>query len=147
MPSERAPSTPSADDLRNGRGDEGTPGDAGAGDARGRLAGVQAALVAALVAGAEAPGGFDADRLRIQAASLVAKRRSVVARLRPDAAAAAGSELAADFARYAAERTTPPPGYRADADDFAAWLRARGKMPEPPDRRWFAPLLRWLKTS
>jgi hypothetical protein len=96
------------------------------------LAEAQARVVAALVSGAEPPEGFDAARLRVQAGSLVAKRRSVVARLRPDAARAAGKDLAADFAAYARSRTVPPPGYRADADDFAAWLRAQGKMPAEP---------------
>ncbi|WP_169729351.1 hypothetical protein [Thermoactinospora rubra] len=112
--------------------------------ARRRLAEAQARLVAALVAGAEAPEGFDAERLRVQAASLIAKRRAVVARLRPDAAAAAGPTFAADFAAYAASRATPPAGYRADAADFAAWLQAQGRMPDAPaPRGWRAALGRW----
>jgi hypothetical protein len=105
------------------------------GAARRRLGEAQARVVATLVGGAEPPEGFDAARLRAQAWSLVAKRRGVVARLRPDAARAAGKDLAADFAAYARSRTVPPPGYRADADDFAAWLRAQGKMPAEPVER------------
>ncbi|MFG1703900.1 hypothetical protein ACFLIM_11975 [Nonomuraea sp. M3C6] len=107
-----------------------------------RLAEAQGRLVAALVAGAEPPEGFDPERIRAQASSLVAKRRSVVARLRPDAAAAAGRDLAAEFAAYARSRSAPPPGYRTDADDFAAWLRERGRMPDPPRKpRWWSRLL------
>ncbi|GGT18065.1 hypothetical protein ACFFV7_15090 [Nonomuraea spiralis] len=105
-------------------------------DARARLARAQGRVVASLVAGAPPPEGFDAGRLGVQAAALVAKRRGVVARLRPDAARAAGPALAAEFAAYAAARTVPPPGYRADADDFAAWLGARGLMPAGKPRRW-----------
>jgi hypothetical protein len=117
-------------------------------DSRRRLGAAQEALLAALVAGGEAPAGFDPERLRIQSASLVSKRRGVVARLRPDAASAAGDALAAEFAAYARSRERPPPGYRADADDFAAWLRARGLMPEPPlRRRWRDLLLRRRQTS
>jgi hypothetical protein len=107
-----------------------------------RLAEAQGRVVAALVAGAEPPEGFDGERLRLQAASLIAKRRAVVARLRPDAAEAAGADLAREFAAYARSRTTPPPGYRADADDFAAWLRAQGRMPgQDPRPRWWSRFL------
>ncbi|NUS02672.1 MAG: hypothetical protein HOV97_08895 [Nonomuraea sp.] len=132
----------------------------GGATARRRLAEAQGRVVACLVTGAEAPEGFDRERLRAQAAGLVAKRRAVVARLRPDAAAAAGPRLAEEFAAYARARATPPPGYRADADDFAAWLRARGHLPDtPPDTlrdgpagsgvvsRWWAGLGRVFRGS
>ncbi|GAA0949296.1 hypothetical protein [Nonomuraea longicatena] len=115
-------------------------------DARRRLGAAQEELLSALVAGGEPPEGFDPERLRIQSASLVSKRREVVARLRPDAATAAGGALAAEFAAYARSRERPPPGYRSDADDFAAWLRVRGLMPDPgPHRRWrdLSPGSRW----
>jgi hypothetical protein len=108
-----------------------------------RLAEAQARLVAALVAGGDIPDGFDQERMRAQAASLVAKRRGIVVRIRPDTAMAAGPDLAAEFAAYARSRSAPPPNYRTDADDFAAWLRERGRMPEPPRRkpRWWSRLL------
>ncbi|MFI6712024.1 hypothetical protein ACIBF7_36690 [Nonomuraea sp. NPDC050478] len=108
---------------------------------RRRLAERQGRVVAALVAGGEVPEGFDAERMRVQAWSLVAKRRSVVARLRPDAAAAAGEDLVALFAAYAAERAEPPSGYRADADDFAAWLRRRARTRPAGSRLWWSRLL------
>jgi hypothetical protein len=101
-------------------------------EARRRLAEAQAEVVAALVAGGEAPEGFDRERLGVQAWSLIAKRRAIVARMRPDAVTAVGDDLAAEFAAYARARTSPPPGYHADADDFATWLRDRGRMPDRP---------------
>ncbi|MET9336819.1 hypothetical protein [Nonomuraea sp. NPDC003804] len=104
-------------------------------DVRARLGEAQASVVAALVAGGAPPAGFDQVRLAVQARSLLAKRRGIVARLRPDAAAAAGAALVAEFAAYAAARTEPPARYRADADDFADWLRARGILHDPPPRR------------
>ncbi|MGW6497113.1 hypothetical protein [Nonomuraea angiospora] len=111
-------------------------------ETRRRLAEAQGRVVAALVAGAELPRGFDPERMRAQASSLVAKRRGIVARIRPDAAAAAGPDLPAAFAAYARSRSEPPPGYRADADDFAAWLRERGRLPDPPRRsRWWSRFL------
>ncbi|SDI82418.1 hypothetical protein [Nonomuraea jiangxiensis] len=106
------------------------------------LAEAQGRVVAALVGGAEPPAGFDPERMRAQAASLVSKRRGIVARIRPDVAAAAGADLAAEFAAYARARTAPAPGYRTDADDFAAWLRERGRLPDPPRRpRWWSRFL------
>jgi hypothetical protein len=112
-------------------------------EAQRRLAEAQARLVAALVAGGEIPDGFDRERMRAQTVSLIAKRRGIVARIRPDTAIAAGPELASEFAAYARSRGGPPPNYRTDADDFAAWLRERGRMPDRPRRkpRWWSRLL------
>jgi hypothetical protein len=109
---------------------------------RRRLAEAQGRVVAALVAGAEVPEGFDPERMRAQSISLISKRRAIVARIRPDTAQAAGPDLAAEFAAYARTRATPPPDYRTDADDFAAWLRERGRMPDAPAprRRWWSRL-------
>ncbi|MFF0306752.1 hypothetical protein ACFYSC_04950 [Streptosporangium sp. NPDC004379] len=110
-------------------------------DLRVELARAQAELLAALVAGGEPPRGFDEGRLRIQAASLVSKRRGVVARLRPDLVALLGAGFAAEFDAYARVRPKPPGGSRADARDFAERLRAAGHpLPEPEPhagrRRW-----------
>ncbi|GAA3424779.1 hypothetical protein GCM10018953_19620 [Streptosporangium nondiastaticum] len=113
-------------------------------DPRAELARAQAELLAALVAGGEPPRGFDEGRLRIQAASLVSKRRGVVARIRPDLVALLGAAgFAAEFDAYARGRPKPPGGSRADARDFAERLRAAGHPlpepePEPPaGRRWW----------
>ena len=51
------------------------------------LAARQQALVAALVAGGEPPDGLDADRVRVQATALLAKRARSVARHQAELAA------------------------------------------------------------
>ncbi|WP_329085967.1 hypothetical protein [Streptosporangium sp. NBC_01469] len=115
--------------------------------AREALARAQTALVAALVAGEEAPRGFDRERLRIQEAGLISKRRRTVARLRPDLAALLGDGFAGEFDAYARGRPKPQGGSHADARDFAERLRAAGRLPEesstapasepgPAPRRW-----------
>ncbi|WP_436761674.1 hypothetical protein [Streptosporangium sp. V21-05] len=112
-----------------------TPGGvqgSGGGSAREALARAQEALVAALVAGEEAPRGFDRERLRIQESSLISKRRRTVARLRPDLAALLGDGFAGEFDAYARGRPKPPGGSHADARDFADRLRAAGRLPEEP---------------
>ncbi|MET8335060.1 hypothetical protein ABZV14_38960 [Streptosporangium canum] len=119
----------------------------GAGDvpdgAREALAGAQAVLLAALVAGGAAPPGFDEGRLRIQAASLISKRRGTVARVRPDLVALLGGDFAREFEAYARGRPKPPGGSRADARDFADRLRAAGRLPPEPETAAEAP--RWLR--
>ncbi|GAA3125952.1 hypothetical protein GCM10010466_16050 [Planomonospora alba] len=112
--------------------EEGRPRPPGTDEDRRELARAQAELLAALVAGAGAPAGFDAGRLRIQTASLIAKRRSVVARLRPDLAAALAGDFAEEFAAYARSRPKPPGGYRADAGEFAEHLRRTGRIAAGP---------------
>ncbi|MBB2913417.1 hypothetical protein FHS43_004721 [Streptosporangium becharense] len=100
--------------------------------ARAALADAQAALLASLVAGREAPAGFDRDRLRVQERSLIAKRRRSVARHRPDLVVVLGGDFAREFAGYARGRPRPPGGTHADVRDFADWLRAAGRLPEEP---------------
>ena len=101
-------------------------------DARAALARAQAELLTALVAGGEAPPGFDAERLRIQTAGLVAKRRGAAARLRPDLVMLLGGDFAAEFDAYARGRPRPPGGSHADVRDFAEELRATGRVPDGP---------------
>ncbi|MFC3818899.1 hypothetical protein [Planomonospora venezuelensis] len=107
----------------------GAPGAESVPDPRAELARAQAGLLAALVAGGEAPPGFDGERLRIQENSLIAKRRGTVARLRPDLVRALGDGFAAEFAAYARGRPKPAGGSRADARDFAEALGAAGRLP------------------
>ncbi|GAA0378817.1 hypothetical protein GCM10009530_31800 [Microbispora corallina] len=94
-------------------------------DARASLAAGQAQLLAALVAGGPVPEGFDAERVRVQARSLVAKRSGSVARVAPALARRLGAEFGRLFAEYAATRPKPGEGSRADAAAFADWLAAR----------------------
>ena len=93
--------------------------------AREALAAAQAELVAALVAGGPEPSGFDAERLRIQAQSLIAKRRGGVARALAVFAPELLPELGPHFTAYAEGRPKPSGGSRADAQAFAAWLTQR----------------------
>jgi hypothetical protein len=95
---------------------------------RERLAHAQRELLAALVAGGPDPEGFDPERLGIQRASLIAKRRGLVARSAPDLVARLGGRFTGLFAEYAKGRPKPPGGSRGDARAFAEWL---GMPPEP----------------
>ena len=94
------------------------------------LAARQAELLTALLAGGPVPPGFDASRLRVAAHALHAKRRSVAMRLRPDLV----DELAARFTPLFDEWATGRPrrtgtSFRADMDDFRAWLADGGHLP------------------
>ncbi|GAA1944734.1 hypothetical protein [Amycolatopsis minnesotensis] len=102
---------------------------------RDRLAGQQAELLTALLAGGPSPPGFDENRVHVERKLLRAKRRRVVGYLRPDLPEALGDRFAALFGAYADERPKFA-GTRAreDADAFAAWLVERGELPKP--RRW-----------
>ncbi|RAJ58743.1 hypothetical protein K378_04976 [Streptomyces sp. Amel2xB2] len=139
-----------------------TEGDAGAGGsaARERLGRAQAELLAALVAGASAPDGFDRERLAVQSRALVAKRAGVVAKVAPELPLILGEKTFRTlFHDYA--RTAPMTGgYRRDALDFAAhvldegtagglrarrrlrvwWLERSGPAPLPGGR-----VRRWLR--
>ena len=96
-------------------------------EARRRLAHAQTELLAALLAGAEAPSGFDAQRLRIEAEALRAKRRRVVERLRPDLADTLGERFMELFDAWAvAHPRRDGTGARADAAAFAAWVQQDG---------------------
>ncbi|MBO3752280.1 hypothetical protein J5X84_40005 [Streptosporangiaceae bacterium NEAU-GS5] len=96
---------------------------------RQELAAAQARLVAALVADGPRPPGFDAERLRIQASSLISKRRGGVARalstMAPGVLADLGPDFTAEFAAYAKGRPKPAGGSRADAQAFLAWVHAK----------------------
>ncbi|WP_433386491.1 hypothetical protein [Micromonospora sp. KLBMP9576] len=93
----------------------------------GDLAGRQAALVAALVAGAPAPAGFDPAALAAAGAALLRKRAGEVARHWPLLAAGLGPRWPATFAGWAAGR--PSPGSLRDGWDLARDLRDRGTLP------------------
>jgi hypothetical protein len=88
----------------------------------------QAAVVAALVAGAPAPPGFDPDRVRAAAAALLRKRAGEAAAVWPLLAASAGQGWPAAFGAWAAGR--PPAGALRDGWDFA---RSGAPLPAPAD--------------
>lgn len=84
---------------------------------RENLAAAQAALVAALVADAPPPPGFDTARLTAAARALRRKRAGEVARVWPCLAAGHGSRWASVFTEWA--RGRPARGAWLDGWDFA----------------------------
>ncbi|NIH88216.1 hypothetical protein [Amycolatopsis granulosa] len=102
---------------------------------RAELAARQAALLRALLAGEQAPTGFDPGRVAAEIRALRAKRGSIVADLRPDLPQALGERFRPLFDAYAAATPrTDGIGYRQDAANFAAWLTERGELPRPRRR-------------
>ncbi len=101
--------------------------------ARDTLAQRQAALLAALLAGADPPERFDAEQIAIQAAALRAKRRNVISRHRPDVADALGERFAdlCDAYMVSHPRRVDMPA-RRDADEFAGWLAEQNELRRPP---------------
>jgi hypothetical protein len=94
---------------------------------RERLAARQAALTAALVAGAPPPDGID-DRLFGAAKSaLLNKRAGEVAHTWPRLAAGLGARWRQQFRAWAAGR--PPRGSLCDGFDFARHLAVTGGLP------------------
>src|ERR1700733_7950558 len=87
--------------------------------ARDELGARQASLIAALVDGGATPTGVDAERVRIQAAALLAKRGRGVAHAEPELAAELDKSFGAAFADYARGR----PDEGRSADDAAGFGR------------------------
>ncbi|GAB3438980.1 hypothetical protein [Actinophytocola sediminis] len=104
---------------------------------RERLGREQAALVRALLAGGAVPAGFDPERVRIEARALHAKRRGIAERLRPDLVEALGERFGPLFDEWAADRPRRSGvSFRADLEEFAAWLTETGHL-RRPKRRWW----------
>ncbi|WP_328718721.1 DUF692 family protein [Streptomyces sp. NBC_00247] len=103
-------------------------------DARERLAGAQAGLLASLVAGAPVPAGFDAERLGVQSRALAAKRAGIVAKVAPELPEILGPGYRPAFLRYA-EGRPPASGYRRDALAFAEHLLVSGEPADDAARR------------
>ncbi|GAA4246169.1 hypothetical protein [Dactylosporangium darangshiense] len=97
------------------------------------LAAQQQALVAALVAGAEVPAGFDPAAVHVTIAALRRKRAGEVAGRWPFLAASYGDAWPSTFAAWAAGR--PPNGSLRDGWDFA---RAAGDTLPPLAREELA---------
>jgi hypothetical protein len=104
---------------------------------RERLAGQQAELLRALLAGGETPPGFDGDRVRAEVIVLRNKRKRVTAQIRPDLRAALGDRFAELFDAYATEHPRAE-GTRAreDADAFGDWLVERGELKAVKPKPW-----------
>jgi hypothetical protein len=108
--------------------------------ARERLGRAQAGLLAALVAGAPVPDGFDADRLAVQSRALIGKRADVVAKVAPELPEILGKmTFRSAFVAYARGRPMDG-GYRQDALAFAAHLLNEGATGNRSTRR---KLRRW----
>ncbi|MDT7712862.1 MAG: hypothetical protein QOG46_1551 [Pseudonocardiales bacterium] len=93
---------------------------------RAELAARQAALLAALVAGAAVPDGLDGKRLAIARDALLRKRAGEVATAWPLLAASVGTGWAMRFAQWAAGR--PPQGSLRDGWDLARDMAAAGEL-------------------
>lgn len=91
------------------------------------LAARQVALVAALVAGAPLPAGFDPTTVGAARAALLRKRAGEVARHWPMLAAGLGDRWPVVFPDWAAGR--PGRGSLRDGWDLARVLRLRGELP------------------
>lgn len=117
----------------------------GATAARERLGRAQAELLAALVAGAPVPEGFDRERLAVQSRALAAKRADVVAKVAPELPEILGRETFGSLFRAYARTAPMTGGYRRDALDFAAHVLDEGSAGGPRARR--ALRVWWLERS
>ncbi|HWO59589.1 MAG TPA: hypothetical protein VNO31_06100 [Umezawaea sp.] len=106
--------------------------------ARERLAEAQSELLAALLAGGPSPAGFDERLLRVEARSLLAKRRGIVAMLAPEVVDVLTDRFRPLFDEYALDHPRAS-GSRAreDAAAFTAWARERGELPPVAPKRWW----------
>ena len=106
---------------------------------RERLAQAQSELLAALLAGGPPPTGFDERLLRVEARSLLAKRRGIVAMLNPEMVDELGDRFRPLFDEYALTHPrTSGSRAREDAAAFATWAGERGEisdMAATPSRR------------
>jgi hypothetical protein len=113
-----------------------------------RLAIAQAELVRALVAQGPIPPGFDTERVRVAARSLVNKRRQTVARVWQSLVRIVGSTYPERFAQYA--QTHPLPACAAPLADgraFVRWLAAQGPISDALRIEAMAFDLRWTVTT
>jgi hypothetical protein len=100
-------------------------------DLRRQLAEEQARLVEALTRSGALPEGFDGDRLRAAAESLLRKRTREAAHAWPALARALGESFDEKFRDFAGRVPLPHEGGPlADGRAFAADLAARGELPD-----------------
>lgn len=116
--------------------------------ARERLARAQAELARALALGAPVPEGFNTERVRAAADSLLTKRRRQVQRMWPTLAAALGEEYGARFNAWARESPLPVEASAlVDGRRFAESLRAQGGLPAEAQAAVWEFDLRWQLTA
>jgi YD repeat-containing protein len=101
----------------------------------------QASLVAALVAGADIPAGFDGARVASTRRALLRKRAGEVAGAWPLLAAGVGPRWAETFAAWAAGR--PPRGSLRDGWDLARELAAGPGLAGPAAEELAAREVAW----
>jgi hypothetical protein len=94
---------------------------------RAELAARQAELVAALVAGAPIPAGFDYERVRVATDALLRKRAGEAAAHWPALRAELGPQWISEFGAFV--RGRPPQGGLRDGWDLA---RSRAQAPSAP---------------
>lgn len=97
---------------------------------RDNLAEMQAKLMAALTACEGSPAGFDEERIRLTARTLLVKRRQAITKTWPVLLDVLGDELKAMFAEYAQLRPMPAAGHVADGRAFAEHLLLTHRLPD-----------------
>lgn len=115
--------------------------------ARANLAAQQSSLVRALVADGPIPPGFDGDRVKTLARSLVNKRRQALARAWPRIARLLGNAYVEQFTTYA--RANPLPASGSPLEDgrhFLHWLDEKAPLPDSARMEAMAFDLRFYST-
>jgi hypothetical protein len=117
--------------------------------AREALARAQAELVRALSDGGPVPAGFDPERVRAAAESLLSKRRAQVRRVWPALVAVLGPGFSEVFTAWA--RDNPWRGLEphplVEGRRFAEALRAAGRLPPEAEDELLGFDLRWRLTA
>lgn len=109
------------------------------------LAARQAALVAALVAGAQPPAGFDPEVLAVTRRALLGKRAGEAAKAWPLLAAGLGAQWYPRFTSWA--DGCPPAGSVRDGWDLARELAAAGELPDLGAQELVERELHWRYTG
>jgi hypothetical protein len=117
--------------------------------AREELARAQAELMRALELGEPVPAGFDAERVRTTADTLLAKRRRGVRRAWPVLERALGEAFAGEFDAWA--RAHPPRAFEPHAGlegyRFALALHEQGRLPREAEAEVLGFGVRWRLTA
>jgi hypothetical protein len=97
--------------------------------AREKMAARQADLVRALVAKGPIPAGFDQDRVKTLARTLVNKRRQALARAWPALVRILGDPYVERFTTFAQDHPIPASGSPLeDGRQFLRWLESQGPL-------------------